>query len=109
MKNDLKKHAMENNFKEGNFTNFAPTFKIKPENDIYSPKRNPAWTDRILYKGDAKVVQLMNYDSNNLLKMSDHRPVFAQFEFDMGFMHKNQTPHDKIVSDMKAKEDNFDK
>lgn len=26
----------------------------------------------------------MNYDSNNLIKISDHRPVFAQFELDLG-------------------------
>jgi len=54
---------------------FAPTFKIKPHKDIYNNKRNPAWTDRIIYSGES--LELFNYDSNNLVKSSDHRPVFA--------------------------------
>lgn len=30
---------------------FAPTFKRKPnDNKAYGMKRNPSWTDRILYK-----------------------------------------------------------
>ena len=28
---------------------------------------------------DYDILQLVNYDSNNLIKTSDHRPVFAQF------------------------------
>ena len=61
-------------FREGDYSLFAPTFKIgKQEN--YSTQRAPAWTDRIIYSGTS--LKLMNYDSNNLIKISDHRPVFA--------------------------------
>ena len=28
---------------------------------------------------DYDFLQLINYDSNNLIKFSDHRPVFAEF------------------------------
>ena len=38
--------------------------------------RNPGWTDRILYRG---CLQIQLYDSNNLIGLSDHRPVYAQF------------------------------
>ena len=44
-------------------------------------KRNPSWTDRILYHFDSSVCEvfLKSYDSNNLVCLSDHKPVFAQF------------------------------
>ena len=39
-------------FKEGEIA-FAPTFKRKPyDNMTFKLKRNPAWTDRILYYCD---------------------------------------------------------
>lgn len=68
-------------FTEGS-VQFAPTYKRKPNcNDKISTKRNPSWTDRILFKYDASKCELMqkSYDSNNLVSMSDHRPVFSQF------------------------------
>lgn len=58
---------------------FAPTFKFKTGSDTYSQKRNSSWTDRILFRSNDALLKLANYDSNNLLKISDHRPVFAQF------------------------------
>ena len=68
-------------FKEGDIA-FAPTFKRKPYNNTqFGLKRNPAWTDRILYYSNEETtdLQLKSYDSNNLVNFSDHRPVFAQF------------------------------
>ena len=76
------------NFREGDAALFAPTFKIIPgTSTININHRIPGWTDRILYrsrnlgyrddKGD--ILTLVNYDSNNLVTFSDHRPVFAQF------------------------------
>jgi len=62
-------------FKEGDFWHFAPTFKIKMCTNEYNPSRCPSWTDRIIYKGEN--FKLLNYDSNNFINMSDHRPVFA--------------------------------
>ena len=68
-------------FKEGDI-HFAPTFKRKPyDNNTFKLKRNPAWTDRILFHCDCEQqpcrLQLKSYDSNNMVNISDHRPVFA--------------------------------
>ena len=67
--------------KEGHIA-FAPTFKRKPfDNSSFGLKRNPAWTDRILFYCECNEeqcrLQLKSYDSNNMLDLSDHRPVFA--------------------------------
>lgn len=59
---------------------FAPTYKRRPnKNTELSFKRNPAWTDRILYKYNENECLLIqkSYDSNNLVMLSDHRPVFS--------------------------------
>lgn len=65
-------------YSEGALT-FAPSYKVLVNTDTYDEKRSPAWTDRILYRSNDQILQLVNYDSNNTLKISDHRPVFAQF------------------------------
>lgn len=68
-------------FNEGKIQ-FAPTYKRKPgTNDVISTKRNPSWTDRILFRSNPESCTLLqkSYDSNNLLVLSDHRPVFSQF------------------------------
>ena len=82
------------NFKEGDAALFAPTFKLIPgTNTVNINYRIPSWTDRILYRsrnlGNVKtelgyrdegdILTLINYDSNNHINMSDHRPVYAQF------------------------------
>lgn len=77
------------NYREGKFDNFAPTYKIKNKKGVssYMKKRNPGWTDRIIYRtkkhldGEISKNTLVqvNYDSNNIVKHSDHKPVFAQF------------------------------
>lgn len=77
-------NAIFYNFQEGNIEYFAPTFKITPGSDKFGNKRVPSWTDRIIYrtsqsKDEQDCLTLVNYDSNNLIKFSDHRPVFAQF------------------------------
>lgn len=72
-------------FTEGEIA-FAPTFKFNTGGDTYvlHDTRIPSYTDRILYKCKHKnALKLEAYDSNNLLKSSDHRPVFAQFVCDI--------------------------
>ena len=74
-----------NMLKEGKIE-FAPTFKRKQfDNNAFGMKRNPSWTDRILYHCNTldteDRLKLKSYDSNNLVMLSDHRPVFAQFEY----------------------------
>jgi synaptojanin len=58
---------------------FPPTYKFDNGTDQYDTsekQRIPAWTDRILYRGQG--LKLLDYHSANL-KMSDHRPVYATF------------------------------
>jgi hypothetical protein len=66
------------NFTEGEI-NFAPSYKLMKDSDKYSIKRTQSWTDRIMFRSNNNILHLMNYESNNLVKVSDHRPVFAQF------------------------------
>jgi len=67
-------------FQEGEIS-FAPTYKLIAGKDLYMVKgRIPGWTDRIIYR-EGGALKLKSYDSNNEIKFSDHRPVFAQFEF----------------------------
>ncbi len=88
---------------EGNIE-FAPTFKRKPNsNTEFKMKRNPSWTDRVLYYHDSSVceVSLKSYDSNNLVGLSDHKPVFAQFlvTFDLHGDFKEQTREQLLKAD----------
>lgn len=58
---------------------FAPTYKYDYGSDKYDTSekmRIPAWTDRVLYRGDA--LDLSVYYRAEL-RSSDHRPVFAIF------------------------------
>ena len=89
-------------FQEGKIE-FAPTFKRKAyDNSSFGLKRNPAWTDRILYfcsQNDENNtrLRLKGYDSNNLVDISDHRPVFAQFLFQIDL-----TDHESDMEEAKA-------
>eukprot|EP00826_Nyctotherus_ovalis_P062562 TRINITY_DN9075_c0_g1_i1.p2 TRINITY_DN9075_c0_g1~~TRINITY_DN9075_c0_g1_i1.p2 ORF type:complete len:143 (+),score=42.80 TRINITY_DN9075_c0_g1_i1:1006-1434(+) len=61
---------------------FAPTYRYVPDTDEFSKKegRIASYTDRILFKArEENFLRLMSYDSNTEIKISDHRPVFAQF------------------------------
>jgi phosphatidylinositol-bisphosphatase len=61
---------------------FAPTYKLDAGTDRYDTskkRRVPSWTDRILYK-DHPSVKLVAYNSLKDVRLSDHRPVFAQFD-----------------------------
>ena len=60
--------------------NFPPTYKFDNGTNNYDTsekQRIPAWTDRILYRGQG--LKLVEYHSANLT-MSDHRPVYATFK-----------------------------
>mmetsp|Transcript_22732 Transcript_22732/g.40891 ORF Transcript_22732/g.40891 Transcript_22732/m.40891 type:complete len:498 (+) Transcript_22732:748-2241(+) len=69
-------------FSEGKLA-FLPTFKFVKGSNTYihlgktaGTKRDPAWCDRILYRGD---VELLCYDSCTEIMQSDHKPVVAKF------------------------------
>ncbi|EPX71597.1 inositol-polyphosphate 5-phosphatase [Schizosaccharomyces octosporus yFS286] len=58
---------------------FLPTYKFDIGTDIYDTSdkhRVPAWTDRILYRGELKQTA---YNSAPLY-FSDHRPVYASYD-----------------------------
>jgi hypothetical protein len=74
---------------------FVPTYKFDANTTYYDRSkkgRTPGWTDRVLYKykkkGDSNVT-LMSYDSINATMISDHRPVFAQFQVKLCEVPKN--------------------
>ena len=90
-------------YKEGEI-NFAPTFKHIRETFLYNPKRNPSWADRILYRSNDDILNQMNYDSHNLVQLSDHRPVFSQFtlKFDINDAKNKQMQKELMEKVRKA-------
>jgi len=69
------------NLQEGKIE-FAPTYRFIPGTDNYCMETGhiPSYTDRIMHRSkEESTLRLVSYDSNNLIKLSDHRPVFAQF------------------------------
>jgi len=68
---------------------FPPTYKFDDGGFAYDTKkfRIPSWTDRILWRTCADIVPRA-YDSLKNITMSDHRPVFA--EFDVGIADSEQ-------------------
>jgi synaptojanin len=66
-------------FHEG-VLSFKPTYKYTKKNDMYDTKtsRMPAWTDRILWKGDD--VDLLQYNTKHTTG-SDHKPLHAVIVF----------------------------
>ena len=59
---------------------FRPTYKYDNGTDDYDTsekQRIPAWTDRVLFKGQA--LRLKEYNRAEL-RLSDHKPVYATFE-----------------------------
>ena len=69
---------------------FMPTYKFdlgKDEYDTSEKARIPAWTDRILRKG--QYLRQFAYDSAPL-RFSDHRPVYAAFECRVSIVDEGQ-------------------
>jgi endonuclease/exonuclease/phosphatase family metal-dependent hydrolase len=65
---------------------FLPTYKFDLGTDTYDTSekgRIPAWTDRVLKKGNN--IRQISYNSAPL-RFSDHRPVYATFEVDVSIV-----------------------
>ena len=79
MLNEKRDGKVFNHFHELEI-NFAPTYKYDKGTDNYSnptsesKKREPAWCDRILWRGNCRP---LCYNSCNLVRLSDHKPVFS--------------------------------
>lgn len=70
-------------FQEGHI-DFLPTFKFDKgsvDYDTSHKQRIPAWTDRILFKGDG--IETLEYTSVESAVHSDHRPVFGTYKVDL--------------------------
>ena len=83
-----------NHFQEGEIY-FLPTYKFVEESNNYdASKRNPGYTDRILYKSRfINDLKLCEYSSYMDIKYSDHKPVYAVFQLNCNnqyyLSHKN--------------------
>jgi phosphatidylinositol-bisphosphatase len=62
-------------FSEGKI-DFCPTFKYLIGSNQHNVKRDPAWCDRILWRGPAS---LHRYGCCDSIQVSDHKPVFSYF------------------------------
>ncbi|VDO35997.1 unnamed protein product [Onchocerca flexuosa] len=56
---------------------FAPTYRLMVGSSYYDQERVPSWCDRILFKG--KSLRCERYESNRMVTLSDHFPVYAHF------------------------------
>lgn len=71
--------------------NFLPTYKFDPGTDDYDTSdkaRTPAWTDRILTRGNN--LHRICYNSAPSLKFSDHRPVYAIYDVTVALIDKEK-------------------
>ena len=85
-------------YNEGEIT-FDPTYKYDIGTSRYDTgnhRRPPAWTDRILWKGDS--INQICYQSHPNLKISDHKPVSAIFH--IGAESTNEQKKHKILNDL---------
>lgn len=88
----LKGTLFINNFKEAEIT-FPPTYKLIVGSDDYvleeGGDRIPGWTDRILFKSrKLGMLSVKEYSSIMEITYSDHKPVYAIFELDLGEIKK---------------------
>ena len=67
---------------------FPPTYKFNLNSRDYDSsvkRRKPAWTDRILrFNRNREVITQTDYSNDQQLLVSDHRPVFGDFQLKVG-------------------------
>jgi len=66
---------------------FPPTFKVERKDGYsYIPKRSPSYTDRIMYKANHRLSEMINlqaYEPIDHFTTSDHKPIRGAFEIEL--------------------------
>ena len=92
---------------------FPPTYKFDPGTKTYDTSekmRIPAWTDRILSKGE--ILTQLSYGYGENILFSDHRPVYATFEALVTVVDEAKKEqmfsriHDKVTEKLSALDEN---
>ncbi len=96
-------------YKEGPIT-FLPTYKFDPGTDTWDTSekaRAPAWTDRILWRGEHIEQQL--YRGHWELKISDHKPVSALFKAGIKVVDhaKHRKVYEEVMKELDKMENEF--
>ncbi|KAG9074818.1 hypothetical protein FS749_013583 [Ceratobasidium sp. UAMH 11750] len=86
LRREMKAGNVLHGLREGDFWDFPPSYKyILGETHAYSKRRNPAWTDRILFTTyldspstpDVSYITPLLYTSVQSYTTSDHKPIVA--------------------------------
>ena len=90
--------------------NFRPTYKYDPGTSNWDSSekcRPPAWTDRILWRGET--VSQTDYRSHEKLTVSDHKPVSAVFNVGVKVIDKarRQRIKEEIMKKLDMLENDF--
>ena len=75
---------------------FNPTFKYLIGSNQHNYKRDPAWCDRILFRGPSTSNR---YDSCDSILLSDHKPIFG--DFSLVLKKSNHTKLSQIIKDIR--------
>ena len=77
LRQEIRKKCAFSDFQEAEIW-FPPSYKFRVDSNLYDQDkcREPAWCDRILWRGD---LQPLNYNCCFDIQQSDHKPVFAVF------------------------------
>jgi phosphatidylinositol-bisphosphatase len=96
-------------YTEGDIT-FQPTYKYDLNTDVYDTSekaRPPAWTDRILHRGEG--IYQTAYRSHMDIRISDHKPVSGLFKSEISVIDpaKFRRVHEDLLKKMDKLENEF--
>lgn len=103
---EMKKQRVFRGYTEGNI-NFPPTYKYDAGTDNWDSSekaRTPSWCDRIMWKGER--IKQVAYNSVTELRLSDHKPVFADFE--ASIQTRNETVYKRVHEEVLKTVDKYE-